>query len=72
MPRNTSLKAAHLQDQPFFVDGRYTVADIGLYAYTHVASEGGFDMSQYGAVGELLARVRAQVGHVTMDQWKDA
>ncbi len=62
----------HLQNRPFFVGGRYTIADIGLYAYTHVASEGGFDMSPYGAVGKWLGRVRAQPGHVTMDQWKDA
>ena len=55
-----------LANQPFLVDGRYTIADIGLYAYTHVASDGGFDLSRFPAVRAWLARVAAQPGYVAM------
>ncbi len=40
----------HLASDDFFVGGRYTVADIALYAYTHVAHEGGFDLAGYPTV----------------------
>jgi glutathione S-transferase len=66
------LMERHLREQPFFVGGRYTIADIALYAYTHVAGEGGFDMSPYSEIGAWLQRVQAQPGHVTIDQWGDA
>ncbi len=55
-----------LADEPFLVDGRYTIADIGLYAYTHVASDGGFDLSRFTAIRDWLARVAAQPGYVAM------
>jgi glutathione S-transferase len=54
----------HLQANSFFVADRYTVADIALYAYTHVAHEGNFDLSGYPAIGAWLTRVSAQPGHV--------
>jgi glutathione S-transferase len=53
-----------LSTREFLVDGRYTIADIALYAYTHVAHEGGFELSRYPAIGAWLARVAAQPGHV--------
>jgi glutathione S-transferase len=56
----------HLTLQPFFVAGRYTIADIALYAYTHVAGEGGFDLSPYPAIRMWLERVRNQPGHKPM------
>ena len=56
-----------LSGRDWFAAGRYTVADIALYAYTHVAHEGGFDMSRYPAIGRWLERVAAQPGHVTID-----
>ena len=56
----------HLANRSFFVAERYTIADVGLYAYTHVAHEGGFELSRFPAVKEWLARVRSQPGHVTM------
>ena len=56
----------HLSSRTFFVGERYTVADIALYAYTHVAHEGGFDLVRYPAVQAWLARVAGQPGHVTM------
>ena len=54
----------HLRERSFFVGERYTIADIALYAYTHVADEGGFDLEPYPAVRAWLDRVRAQPGHV--------
>jgi len=55
---------AHLSTQPFFVGGRYTIADIGLFAYTHVAEEGGFEFSGFPAVRDWIERVRAQTGFI--------
>ena len=45
----------------------YTVADISLYAYTHVAAEGGFDLGRYPAIEAWLARVASRPGHITID-----
>lgn len=56
----------HLEGRPFFVGDRLTLADICLYAYTHVAEEGGFDLARYPAVDAWLARVAAQPRHVTI------
>jgi glutathione S-transferase len=62
---------AHLTANEFFVAGRYTIADIALYAYTHVAGEGGFDLAPYPAVRDWLARVASQPRHIpiTFDAW---
>lgn len=57
----------HLQEHDFFAADRYTIADIALYAYTHVAGDGGFDLRAYPAVQAWLARVASQPGHVGMD-----
>jgi glutathione S-transferase len=54
----------HLATRLFLVGERYTIADIALYAYTHVAHEGGFELSQYPAIQAWLARVTAQPRHV--------
>jgi glutathione S-transferase len=54
----------HLAEREFLVAGRYTIADVALYAYTHVAEEGGFELARYPAIGRWLARVAAQPGHV--------
>jgi len=54
----------HLAGRSFLVGERYTIADIALYAYTHVAHEGGFDLSGHPAVGAWLERVAAQPGHI--------
>jgi len=51
----------------FLVGGRYSIADMALYAYTHVAEdEGGFDLSGYPGLGAWLQRVAAQPGHVAI------
>jgi glutathione S-transferase len=54
----------HLAGHEYLVGGRYTIADIALYAYTHVADEGGFDLAAYPAIRAWLERVAAQPGHV--------
>ena len=56
-----------LAENLFLVGDRYTIADIGLYAYTHVADEGGFDLAAYPGVGAWLHRVADQPGHVAID-----
>jgi glutathione S-transferase len=53
-----------LRDHPFFVADRYSIADVALYAYTHVAHEGGFDLAGFPRVREWLARVAGQPRHV--------
>jgi len=54
----------HLASRPFFVANRYTIADIALYAYTHVAPEGGFDLARVPNVRAWLDRVRNQPRHI--------
>ena len=56
----------HLAGREFFVDSGYGVADIALFAYTHAAADGGFDLSRYPAVEAWLERVRAQPRHIAM------
>ena len=57
----------HVDGLAFLVADRYSIADISLYAYTHVAHEGSFDLEGYPAIRAWLARVAAQPGHVTID-----
>ncbi len=58
----------HLEGNAYFVGDRYTVADIALYAYTHVAHEGGFDLEPYPAVRAWIGRVASQPGHVPITE----
>jgi glutathione S-transferase len=55
-----------LVHEPFFVGGQYTIADIALYAYTHVAHDGGFELARFPSVRAWIARVEAQPGYVRM------
>ena len=55
---------SHLSTRRFLVAERYTIADIALYAYTHVAGEADFELSEYPAVSGWLDRVAGQPGHV--------
>jgi glutathione S-transferase len=57
----------HLADRRYLVDDGITIADLSLYAYTHVAPEGGFELEPYGAVRAWLERVAGEPGHVPMD-----
>ncbi len=56
----------HLAGRAFLVGERYTIADIALYAYTHVAPEGGFELEPYPAIRAWLERVAAQPGHIAI------
>jgi glutathione S-transferase len=59
-----TVMETHLTNHQFFVGERYTIADIGLFAYTHVADEGGFDLGQFPAIQAWLERVKAQPQHI--------
>lgn len=54
----------HLAQREFFVAGQYTIADTGIYGYTHLAHEAGYDMNRYPAVQAWLDRVASQPGHI--------
>ena len=56
----------HLAQRRYFVGERYSIADIALYAYTHVAEQGGFELARFPSVRAWLARVAAQPGHIAM------
>ena len=55
-----------LAEHPFLVADRYTIADIALYAYTHVSDEGGFDLAGYPGVQAWMERVAGQPGHLAI------
>lgn len=67
--RALSVMETALEKSPWLAGDAYSVADIALYAYTHVAEDGGFDLSAYPAISAWLARVAAEPGHVAMD-WR--
>lgn len=75
MPRGDAALAvmdAHLRHHDWFVGTQCSLADVSLYAYTHVAEEGGFDLSQYPALQSWLARFSAQANHILItDQPND-
>ena len=58
----------HLKSREWFVGERYSIADIALYAYTHVADEGGFDLAAYPAIRAWLERVKSQPRHIPITQ----
>jgi glutathione S-transferase len=64
--RALDVMEQHLTTRTFFVGERPTLADIALYAYTHVADEAGLDLSNYPQIRAWLDRVRAQPRHVEM------
>jgi glutathione S-transferase len=55
-----------LRGRAFFVGDSYSIADIALYAYTHVAAEGGFDLGPFPAVRAWLGRVAAEHKHLAI------
>jgi glutathione S-transferase len=62
-----SVMNGRLSESRFFAGDRFSVADIALYAYTHTAEEGGFQIDAYPAIAEWLNRVEADPGHVPMN-----
>jgi glutathione S-transferase len=65
--RALGVMEQHLGSRRFFVADRYTIADIALYAYTHLAHECDFDLGRYPAIRRWLGRVAAEPGHVAME-----
>ena len=61
-----AVMEGHLATRSFFVDDRYSIADIALYAYTHVAPDGGLELGGYPRVREWLARVARQADYVRL------
>jgi glutathione S-transferase len=70
--RALAVMEKHLAQHLFFADGHYSIADIALYAYTHMAPECGFDLGEFPAVREWLARVAAQPRYIAMNWHPDA
>lgn len=64
--RGLKVMERQLQRTDFLVGDSFTIADIALYAYTHVAAEGGFDLTDFPAIRAWLARVASQPKHVPM------
>ncbi len=62
--RALALMDSHLAGRDWFTGCDYGVADMALFAYTHVAEEGGFDLGPHGRVRHWIDRVRAQPGHI--------
>ncbi|HEY6527321.1 MAG TPA: glutathione S-transferase family protein [Cellvibrionaceae bacterium] len=58
----------HLSKNDFFVGNRYSIADIALYAYTHVADEGEFDLSGYKNIHRWMQRIESQPGYVSIKE----
>ena len=54
----------HLSEHDYFVAGRYSIADIALYAYTHVTEEGEFDLSRYPRIKDWFKRIEGQQGYI--------
>ncbi|NEQ69807.1 MAG: glutathione S-transferase family protein [Symploca sp. SIO2D2] len=61
-----SVMEQHLTNHQFLVSDRYTIADISLFAYTHVAEEGGFNLASFPAIQAWLQRVQAQPRYISM------
>ncbi|NIS07116.1 MAG: glutathione S-transferase family protein [Gammaproteobacteria bacterium] len=66
--RALGVMEAHLTGRSFFVAEQFSIADVALYAYTHVAEEGGFELTDFSAVRSWLGCVSAQPGHVPITQ----
>ena len=58
----------HLEDNNFFVGNKFSAADIALYAYTHVANEGGFDLSKYTAINKWFSRIENVRNYITINE----
>lgn len=64
--RALAVMEQQLKRTPFLVGDHFSIADIALYAYTHVAHQGGFDLTPYPGIEQWLERVKAQPGYVGM------
>ncbi len=62
------LMEKHLAEHNYLVAGRYSIADICLFAYTHVAHEGGYDLGQFPAIQAWIERVKSQPGYISITE----
>ena len=62
------LMENHLAKHNYFVAGRYSIADICLFAYTHVADEGGYELTQFPAIQAWIERVKSQPGYISITE----
>jgi len=58
----------HLHSRKFFVNDQYSIADIALFAYTHVADEGGFELGRFPAILKWIDRVQSRANHISMNR----
>ena len=65
--RSLSVLDKHIAKNRFFAGDRYSIADVALYAYTHLAEQTEFDLQPFSALRDWLARVEAEPRHVAMD-----
>jgi glutathione S-transferase len=65
--RSLRIMERHLSDHDYFVANRYTIADMALYAYTHIAPDADFDLAPYPAVQRWLGRIAREPGHIRFD-----
>ena len=70
--RALGVMETHLARHRFFVADRFTIADIALYAYAHVAHCCDFDLTRFSAIRAWIDRVAAEPGHVSMDWQPEA
>lgn len=57
----------HLSSHDWFAGDDYSIADIALYAYSHCAADGGFDLADFPGVCHWLSRVASQPGHIPLE-----
>ncbi len=65
--RALGVMEKHLQGRDYFAAGRYTIADIALYAYTHLAHQCDYDLGSFPAIRGWLDRVAGEPGHIPME-----
>lgn len=63
-----TIMEQQLQRRPFITGDNYSIADIALFAYTHVADEGGFSLEDFPTIGEWIERINGRPNHVPMRQ----
>ena len=70
--RALGVMEMHLAKHPYFVANRFTIADIALYGFTHLAEQCDFDLARFPATRDWLARIAAEPGYVSMDWQRGA
>jgi glutathione S-transferase len=70
--RSLNVLDKHIANNRFFAGDRYSIADVALYAYTHLAEQSEFDLKPFSALRDWLARVAEQPRHVAMDYRREA